>query len=381
MTPADHTDPRLREALDTALVAGEVGVQVAAFVDDELVIDASAGTFEPDGDRPVRNDTLFSIFSITKVVTVTAAHLQVQRGLLDYDTPIADTWPEFGACGKEAVTLGHVLAHRSGVPHVPADVTVERLADWDWMVEHIAGLEPVAAPDTVNAYSPIAFGWIVGELIRRTDPQRRAFADFARQEVLEPLGIEDLHLSGLPEAVRGRRAPLLGDEPAELPEGSLARLSSPPHLPFGPSLYNDPRALSSVLPSAGAVATAKAAARLLSPYAQGGVVDGLRLLTSTTLERCAVPRPLDVDQTYGVVMPVGLGGLWHIAPGVSQAHGGALTKGVLSHTGAGGTVAWAEPGKRLSVAILHNRMFSGPQPVAPFGMIGDAVHAIVADRA
>jgi CubicO group peptidase (beta-lactamase class C family) len=76
-------------------------------------------------------------------------------------------------------------------------------------------------------------------------------------------------------------------------------------------------------------------------------------------------------------MPVGHGGLWHIAPGVSDTSpGGSLTKGVLSHTGAGGTVAWAEPDRGLAVAILHNRMFFGPQPVAPFGGIGDAVHAI-----
>jgi CubicO group peptidase (beta-lactamase class C family) len=92
-----------------------------------------------------------------------------------------------------------------------------------------------------------------------------------------------------------------------------------------------------------------------------------------------MPRPADVDQTYGVVMPVGLGGLWQVAPGVSRAGGGSLTAGVLSHTGAGGTLAWAEPDRRLSVAILHNRMFHGPQPVPPFGEIGDAVHAIVAD--
>ena len=378
MTPDSNTDPRIVAALEASIAAGEAGVQVAAYVDDVLVVDAWAGTFGPGSARLVDGVTLFSVFSITKVVTATAAHLQVQRGLLDYDRPIADIWPEFAAHGKGGVTLGHVLAHRSGVPQVPSGTTVERLLDWDWMTEQIAGLEPVALPDTMNAYSPIGFGWLVGELVRRTDPLGRDFADFARQEVLEPVGIDDFFL-GLPETQSGRRAPLVGDEPAELEPDSLASSSSPPQLPFGPSLYNEARMLGAVLPSAGGVATARATARLLSIYAQDGVVDGTRLLTPETIERCTVPRPPDIDQTYGVVMPVGLGALWQIAPGVSNANGGSLINGILSHTGAGGTLAWAERDKGLSVAILHNRMFWGRQQVLPFGEIGDAIHAVVAD--
>lgn len=372
------SDPRVTAALEAAVAAGEVGVQVAAYLDGQLVVDAWTGDLGDGSGRQVGGDTLFSVFSVTKVVTATAAHLQVQRGLLDYDRPVAETWPEFGAHGKGGITLGHVLAHRSGVPQVPDNITIDRLADWDWMAEHIADLEPVAPPDTMNAYSPIAFGWLVGELVRRTDPRERSYVDFVRQEVLDPLGLDDFHI-GLPKTEWSRRATLVGDEPAPFPDDSLVQRSSPPQLPFGPSLYNDPRALSAVLPSAGGVATARAAARLLSLYARRGVVDGTRILTDETIERCRIPRPLDVDQTYGVVMPVGLGALWQVAPGVSNAHGGSLMDGILSHTGAGGTIAWAEPDTGLSVAILHNRMFHGPQPVAPFGEIGDAVHAVVAD--
>jgi CubicO group peptidase (beta-lactamase class C family) len=80
-------------------------------------------------------------------------------------------------------------------------------------------------------------------------------------------------------------------------------------------------------------------------------------------------------------MPVGLGGLWLTAPGVSASSPwGALTVGILSHTGAGGTLGWAEPAIGLSVAILHNRTFFGSPDPLPFGQIGDAVHALVADQ-
>jgi CubicO group peptidase (beta-lactamase class C family) len=135
------------------------------------------------------------------------------------------------------------------------------------------------------------------------------------------------------------------------------------------------------LPSAGGIATARATVRLFDAYAAAGRQDGAQLFTGDTLRRCRKPRPVGVDHTYGFGMPVGHGGLWHIAPGVSDdSQGGALTEGVLSHTGAGGTIAWTEPELGLSVAVLHNRMFFGPQPVAPFGAVADAVHAIAAER-
>lgn len=103
--------------------------------------------------------------------------------------------------------------------------------------------------------------------------------------------------------------------------------------------------------------------------------------TADTLRRCRTPRPPEVDHTYGFPVPVGHGGLWHVAPGVSDGTpGGALTGGILSHTGADGAVAWADPSSGLAVAVLHNRMFVGPQPVAPFGGIGDAVRAVAAEH-
>ncbi|MFJ3212650.1 serine hydrolase domain-containing protein [Streptomyces flaveolus] len=372
-----RTTPRIEAALQAALSAGEVGIQVAAYLGDELVVDTWAGETSAGRGGEVTGDTLFPIFSVTKALTATAAHLQVERGLLRYDQPVCEVWPDYAQHGKDSVTLEHVLAHRSGAPTIPAGTTVDQLLDWEWMCAAIAAEPPVAPPDTMNAYSPYGFGFVVGELVRRTDTHKRSFHEFVRAEILGPLGLHDFHL-GLPDSQRGRVANLTGQEPAPLDPAGLGVRASPPQLPFGPSLYNRPEVQAEGLPSAGGVATAKATAKLFTLYAGRGRVDGERFLSDAAIEQCRRPRPLDPDQTYGYVMPVGYGGLWHIAPGVSDSNpGGALTEGVLSHTGAGGTVAWAEPDRGLAVAILHNRGFFGPQPVAPFGGIGDAIHDLV----
>lgn len=92
----------------------ERGLQVAAYLDGELVVDAWSGIADPATGREVDGDTLFTVFSTTKGFTATVIHLLAERGLLDYDTPIARYWPEFAAHGKAGITVRHALTHTAG---------------------------------------------------------------------------------------------------------------------------------------------------------------------------------------------------------------------------------------------------------------------------
>ena len=55
----------------------------------------------------------------------TRVHQQVDAGVIGYDTPVAEVWPEFAAHGKRAVTVRHVLTHSAGVPGVPVESTID----------------------------------------------------------------------------------------------------------------------------------------------------------------------------------------------------------------------------------------------------------------
>ena len=94
----------------------DTGLQVAVYQHGELVVDAVAGVADSSTGRPVTPGTPFYSASTGKGVTSTVAHVLVERGALDYDTPIVELWPEFGAHGKENATLRHVLTHTVGVP-------------------------------------------------------------------------------------------------------------------------------------------------------------------------------------------------------------------------------------------------------------------------
>jgi CubicO group peptidase (beta-lactamase class C family) len=145
-----------------------------------------------------------------------------------------------------------------------------------------------------------------------------------------------------------------------------------------PEVFNRPDVHRSCIPAVGGIANARSVSRFFALLANGGELDGVRLLSEARVRSFLEPRP-DFggdDVTYGRRLPVGVGGLWVEAPGVTPDGG---LGHVLCHPGAGGTVGWADLDNRLAVAICHNRMF-GVLPEHPFAAIADAVRDAAAAR-
>lgn len=344
-------------ALDQALELGEIGVQVAVYLGDELVVDAWKGVADQASGRSVDADTLFPVFSVTKAITATALHLQAERGLVEYDAPVARYWPEFGRNGKEQMTVRHVLSHRSGIPQMPDSVTPELMCDWDWMVGQIASYTPYFVPGTKSGYQSLVFGWTIGEVVRRTDPAGRDFGRFIREEICEPLGADDLWL-GLPDGELSRAAVLYGEVPDPPdPRSDMSRAAMPTAVAPVAAVHNRMDVRKACLPGAGGIMSARSAARVFAMLANGGVLESVRLLPESRLRDCTAPREnaQDLDLVlYGgnrFAPPIGNGGYWY-------GHGLLGTgPGIVCHSGAGGSVGWADLDTRLSIVICHNRMF------------------------
>lgn len=210
----------VQEAIDRLVESGaERGVQVAVYRHGELLADAVAGLADPAGGRPVTSDTVFYNFSIVKAAASTIVHRTVERGTFGYDTPIAELWPEFAAHGKHAVTVRHVLNHSAGVPGIPLDTTAEDLCDWDGMCAAIADAEPWWEPGTKIGYHAYSFGYILGEIVRRTTG--RPISQVLREDVAGPLGVADELYFGMPQAQHHRLAVL---EDAEVDEATRAEM-------------------------------------------------------------------------------------------------------------------------------------------------------------
>jgi aarF domain-containing kinase len=178
------------------------GVQVAVYYRGQLVVDACAGTLGEADPRPVRSDSIFNCFSVTKGVTATALHLLKQQGRLAYSDTVAGKWPAFAAGRsreKAGITIEHVLTHSAGLHRVPdANTKLNQLCDWKTMLEVLEHAEPSAAPGAVTRYHILSFGWLVGGLVEKVTQTH--FRDFIRETIAKPLNIE----------VRGYRGPVGG---------------------------------------------------------------------------------------------------------------------------------------------------------------------------
>jgi CubicO group peptidase (beta-lactamase class C family) len=174
---------------------------------------------------------------------------------------------------------------------MPEGVDPEKMADFGWMTSSLAAMEPLFEPGTTNAYHCYTQGWLSAELIQRTDANRRSFRQFIHEEIIEPLGIADIWF-GLPEAQETRAARLYGPGASNFyPSVSLFMRSIPREVDTSPEVWELPIMRRACIPGAGAHVTAQSAARFWAMLAQGGTLDGFRLLSAEHVRSFSVPRP------------------------------------------------------------------------------------------
>jgi CubicO group peptidase (beta-lactamase class C family) len=351
---------QLQRLLNELVSSGrEVGIQVAAYQGQRLVLDASAGRVAAGPSAPaVSRTTLFPVFSVAKAVVSLTAHLQAEKGLLDFEAPIATYWPEFAARGKDRITTAHVLTHRAGLPQMPPGSTMEAVADWNWITGQLADAAPLFEPGKRSFYHAMTYAWLLGEIVRRTDPARRPFEQYVREEIFAPLGIEGFYFT-VNDTVAGRVAELSGAGYPNPPDNSPMRQGIPAPLDLTPEIFNRPQTRRALLPAVGAYADARSVARLFALLANGGELDGVRLLSPQTVRALGKLRAnSDEPDPYLGHSARLTAGYWlgGDKPALSTR------SNVIYSLGAGGSLGWADPDYQLSVAIAHNKMYSRQPP-------------------
>jgi CubicO group peptidase (beta-lactamase class C family) len=325
----------------------ERGVQLAAYVNGKLVVEAWAGVTDASTNHPVTGDTLFPIFSVTKGIAATIIHILAQRGLLDYDTPIAAWWPEFASHGKGAITLRHALAHTAGLPNMPLGMGYSQLCDWDVMCAAIADLTPIHPPGARTIYHAITYSWLVGEVARRADG--RPFGQLIQDEICRPLGLTDMFV-GIPDEVEPRVATLdeIFETPLE-PTPAVETVPSPVPRWIQPlhEMMNRPDARRACVPASNGIMTARAIARHYATLLPGGV-NGVELLPpsrieqATTWQKPTAPIEGDTANRFGL-------GYLLTDDGTAPPHSVPF-----GHNGYGGSAGFADSRTRLAVGFTKN---------------------------
>lgn len=372
---------------------GEVGAGFALYVEGRQVVDLTGGVAD-SSERPYDDRTLQMVFSTTKGATAVCAHLLAQRGDLDLDAPVARYWPEFAQGGKDHVPVSWLLSHKAGLIDTDRRLSLDEALDWDTVTAALAESTPAWEPGTAHGYHAITYGWLVGEVVRRVSG--RSLGTFFRQEVAEPLGLE--FWIGLPDEHQGRVAPLIpmgggdhlpmmmseegggsDDAPAGLielldmflGEGNLAvrALTAPGGALADEQVWNEPRLRAAEIPAANGVTNATSLARMYAALVSE--VDGVRLLEEHTVQRAIEPQVEGPDRVLVFPIPFALGFMTH--SDMSPFVGGRS----FGHYGAGGSVGFADPDRRIAGGYVMNKMHFGlagdPRTAALLGAVDRAI--------
>lgn len=321
----------------------EQAARFSVCLDGEPAIDLWGGWADTAQTVPYGPDTLTPVFSAGKAVMALLTATCVERGLLDYERPVASYWPDFGQAGKESITVGELMSHQAGLPGFADPIEPQDWFDRERVLGRLCAEAPMWEPGTGSGYHPITIGYLAGELFRLVDGRSMGTA------LREDFPGLDLWI-GLPEAEHGRVA-------------QMRKPSAPPSLgvldPIKRSAFFDkgsspgpreaPQWRAMEIPSANLHGTAADLARLMTVVATGRF-EGREVLSEATLAAALRERVHGQDRVLPFVMGWAAGftanrGLEIFGPN-PEARG---------HYGWGGSCVWADPEVGLSAAYVMTR--------------------------
>jgi CubicO group peptidase (beta-lactamase class C family) len=329
----------------------QVGARLAIIHENETVVDLWGGYKTTALDSEWRDDTIVCCMSVTKGVVALAAHLLAERGLLDYDAPVTEYWPEFGAAGKQDTSVRQAISHQASLAFLDAAEPGDAL-DWATMIEKIGAQAPNWPVATNECYHSITIGYITGELVRRIDG--RPIEQFIREELTMPLGSD--YVLGCSDADVGKVVAQINNPDNQLMNGGLINERSMgmfAPMPADPAFMGSDDSLRAILPSGGGVASALGIAKLFAPFANGGAYNGVQLYSPETIALACEEQWHHDDSVFGNEFRVALGLLLHCGFNNWGREGNVGT------AGAGGYSAFADPEHHIAYGYTPNKFTTG----------------------
>jgi len=334
------------------------GGALAIYLHGEPVVDIWTGYADRRSTECWTADTGAMVFSVTKGLTSTVIHRLADRGLIDYDTPVSEYWPEFGANGKADILVRDVMRHRAGLSHLNG-VSKAELLDHLTMEQRIAAAPVNRLLYGHQAYHALTYGWLMSGLGRAVTG--KGMRDLIREELAEPLDTDGLHLGRPPAQSPTRAAEILA------PQGTfsnpvfnfVAPRIAALHFSgiFGSMYFPGMKAvvqgetpfLDAEIPAANGVTTARGLAKMYAAIANGGRVDGAQFLSAQRVAGLTGTPSFTPDRNIWVPLAFNLGYHSVPIPGVMPGFG---------HAGLAGSVGWADPESGLSFGFVHNRLLT-----------------------
>ena len=354
---------RLQELITGHLAEGRYpGAQIALARDGKLALFRTFGDARIDPSRtPTRDDTLWLLYSNTKVITACAVWILAEQGALRFTDRVAEHVPGFEANGKGDISVIQLLTHQGGFPN--ADVPKAAWTDHDLLRRSVCAFTLEWTPGSRVHYHGGAAHWVAAVLIEAlTKTDYRAFI---RENIAEPLGLGNDLFVGLPDKEHARAVDM--HEPA--PDGGRhvrrADDNTPEHRRAG-------------RPGGGGYATARGMAAFYQMLLAGGQLGGARILSPRTIAYVTRNVTGDrVDGNMGMPMHRGLGPHLRGTTDTIRGLGSLASPRTFGHGGVGSSYCWADPDSGVSFAYLTNGRVPDPWHSARLDRVSNFVHTAI----
>ena len=326
----------------------EIGAAFAVTIQGETLVNLHGGWADKSKTKPWDAQTIVPVFSTTKPIAALMIARLVDQGLLDYERPLADIWPEFAANGKSAITLGQAMSHQAGLAAFVEPIDPALWGEPDALAAKLASLPPIWAPGTASGYHAMTFSPLTAEPARRADGRGRTLGVQLAEDVCGPLGI-DFRIGHALSEIDRIAALKLPSAPGDL--GALTDLKRAVFMSrWGAPRAETPQWRTLEYPAANGHGTAEAIAALYSVYANGGALRGAQIVSRAVFDALTRVRIEGPE----LVLPWDV----HWCAGIMRNNHGLLgpNPNALGHGGWGGSVGMADPDQRLSCAYVMNRM-------------------------
>ncbi|MEZ5938798.1 MAG: serine hydrolase domain-containing protein [Hyphomonadaceae bacterium] len=322
----------------------EFGAGFAVWAGDELVVDLHGGVMDRRRERAWTETTICPVFSTTKPVAALVIAMLRERGLIDYERPVADYWPKFGQAGKSEITVGEALSHQAGLPGFPEAIDPGMWLDPPALAARLAELPPMWGRGEGSGYHPLTWGYIAGELCRRV--AGRSLGTVLREDICGPLDID--FMIGTPPSKADLCAQMIKPKTPTTFAHANAETRAAFQTPWSAPNRSAAEWRQVEIPSANGHGTAAGLARLYSVYALKGRIGETRLFSEAVWNELTRARVTGEDRVLPGVVSFGAGVMRNPVPLYGP---GPET---LCHSGWGGSGALGDPVAGVSAAYIMN---------------------------
>ena len=356
---SDNVEAIWRTVCDWYRAGVHPALQVCVRRNGAVILDRAVGHARGNGPADGRDservaattETPFCIYSTSKAITAFVVHKLAERGVLDLSDPIAKHIPGYDAHGKGSITIAHVLAHRAGVPNLPPEaLDLEFIDDRAHLAGVLSDARPFAKAGRYLAYHAVSGGFILAEVVHSATG--KDIRTVLAEEFLDPLGFRWTNYGVAPADVEEVAVNYITGPPTAPPLSNLLSRALGVKLDDLVATTNDPRYLTGIVPSANTVTTANELSRFFEIMRRGGELDGVRVIETDTIRRALEERShLEIDFSLG--FPTRFSDGLMLGARLLSLYG-RDTQHAFGHLGFTNMLAWADPERAISVAVLSN---------------------------